>query len=95
MGNSELAFPDLDEERGIEKRTGQSCSVGVPSAEKMTLSWSMSDSAAMNGTRSINSAKMQPAAQTSTPVLYDRAPRSSSGQRYQLRVRAREGKIRV
>lgn len=69
------------------KLAGQSCSDGVPSAEKMTLSWSMSLSAAMNGTRSINSAKMHPAAQTSTPVLYDLAPSNNSGQRYHLRAR--------
>lgn len=70
--------------RKEKRRTGHSASVGVPSAEKIMFSCSMSLSAAMNGTRSMSSAKMQPAAQTSTPVLYDRAPSSSSGHRYHL-----------
>lgn len=52
----------------------------------MMLSCSMSLSAAMKGTRSMSSAKMQPVAHMSTPVEYERAPRRSSGQRYHLCV---------
>jgi hypothetical protein len=49
--------------------TGHSASVGVPNALKIVLSCSKSLSPAMYGTLNINSAKMQPAAQLSTPVL--------------------------
>lgn len=51
----------------------------------MVLSCSKSLSPAMYGTRSMSSAKMHPAAQLSTPVLYARAPKRSSGGRYHLR----------
>jgi hypothetical protein len=50
------------------ERTGHSASPGVPNAEKIMFNCSMSLSAAMNGTLSISSAKMQPAAQLSQPV---------------------------
>ena len=54
---------------GESGRTGQSSSVGVPSARKIVLSWSMSVSPGRYGVRSMSSAKMQPTDQTSTAVL--------------------------
>jgi len=49
--------------------TGHSSSVGVPSARKIVLSWSMSVSPGRYGVRSISSAKMQPTDQISTALL--------------------------
>jgi len=48
--------------------TGQSSSVGVPSARKVVFNWSMSDSPGRYGVRNINSAKMHPTDQMSTAV---------------------------
>jgi hypothetical protein len=49
--------------------TGQSSSVGVPSARKIVFSWSISVSPGRYGVRSMSSAKMHPVDQMSTPVL--------------------------
>lgn len=48
---------------------GQSASEGVPSERKMAFNWLMSESPAKKGTRSINSAKMHPAAHMSTAAV--------------------------
>jgi hypothetical protein len=61
--------------------TGQS--VGVPSALKIVVNWFKSESPGRKGVLSINSAKMHPAAQMSTAPVYKRAPKRSSGARYQ------------
>ena len=60
-------------------RTGQVVSVGVPRAENMVLSCSISVSPGRNGFLSSSSARIQPHAQMSTPVLYILAPYRSSG----------------
>lgn len=52
-----------------ETLTGQSSSVGVPSARKVVFNWSISDSPGRYGVRNISSAKIHPTDQMSTAVL--------------------------
>lgn len=59
--------------------TGHVSSLGVPRAWNILVSWSRSDSPGRNGTRSNNSAKIQPTAHMSIPTAYMRAPNNSSG----------------
>lgn len=64
--------------------TGQSASVGVPNAWKIFFNWSISESPATYGVRSMSSAKIQPTAHISTAYVYSWAPNNNSGDRYHL-----------